>query len=202
MENRRSLFRGFKNFGSLMRDVVHEHKELKKELNKNPNAPAEFFRPPGALPEAEFLNKCTQCNDCMEACTPGAIYKHFDPNSKANLTPIIAQDVIPCELCEDTPCVTACQEGALVLEEDEKPVIGKVQIYIDNCYSWNGIDPECSACAEACPLPEKAIVADSQGRMRVKTALCNGCALCTHVCPEFHNAIKVVALTEERTAPQ
>ena len=202
MDNRRNLFRGVKNFGSLMRDIVHEHKELKKELNKDENAPAEFFRPPGALPEPDFLDKCTRCNDCMEACTPGAIYKHFDPMSKANLTPIIAQDVIPCELCEDTPCVTACQEDALVLEKGETAIVGKVQIYIDNCLTWNGIDSECSECYDNCPLPEKALKIDKDGHMRVLNSLCTGCGLCTHVCPEFPGAIKVVPLTEDRKTPK
>lgn len=200
MHRRKLISEGFKGFGGLIRQAVQETKKARREEAKPVDGPADLFRPPGALPEHDFLNACTKCNDCMDACPHGIIYKHFDTYSNANLTPVISPSCMPCEMCEDTPCVTACDEGALVLAEGEKPKIGIARIYIDHCFTWTG-EAECTACEELCPLPDKAIAADSQGRMRVKPALCDGCGHCVSHCPVGPDAIEVVALTNERTQP-
>ena len=203
MDRRRLLGRSFKNFGGLMRDVVHEHKKQKRELAKGDttNKPAELFRPPHAIPEPLFLDACTRCNDCQDACPEGSIYKHFDPGDKTNLTPVMDTNSLPCAMCEDTPCVTACNEGALVKREGDKTKVGLARIYIDHCLTWTGEDPDCHSCLDLCPLEEKAIHLDSQGRMRVRNSICDGCGHCVSHCPEGPMAIEIVPLTEMRKTP-
>ncbi len=203
MDRRRLFGNGLKNFGGLMRDVVHEHKKQKRELARGDttNKPAEFFRPPFALPEPQFLDACTKCNDCQDACPEGAIYKHFEPSSINNLTPVMDTNALPCAMCEDTPCVTACGEGALLRPDDEVAKVGLARVYVDGCATWNGIDPECKLCLDLCPLPEKALHLDSQGRMRVRNSLCDGCGHCVSHCPEGPVAIEIVPLTKDRRQP-
>ena len=202
MDRRRLFGNGFKNFGSLMRDVVHEHKKQKRELAKGDTThkPAEFFRPPYAIAEPLFLDACTRCNDCQDACPEGSIYKHFAPSDNTNLTPVMEPNSIPCAMCEDTPCVTACEEGALVKNE-EGIKVGLARIYIDNCATWTGVDPECNSCLDLCPLPEKALHLDKEGRMRVRNSICDGCGHCVSHCPEGPMAIEIVPLTESRKVP-
>lgn len=79
-----------------------------------PARPTGWPRPPGALPEPEFLATCTRCDQCVKVCPhwalkvaglrdgppPGTPFLH-DPASAA------------CATCPDMPCITACEPGAL-----------------------------------------------------------------------------------------
>ena len=73
-----------------------------------------LLRPPGALPEAEFLLSCTRCNGCVEACPHGSIVKAPPQAGPAAGTPQILPANLPCYLCEDLPCIKACSDGALL----------------------------------------------------------------------------------------
>lgn len=73
-------------------------------------------RPPGALAnEKAFLEKCTGCDKCMAACPYNVIT--IDDLEKRD--PFIEQEVQPCRWCEDTPCIKACDSGALRLFHPE-----------------------------------------------------------------------------------
>lgn len=67
------------------------------------------MRPPGALPEAEFQQRCTGCDECMKAC-PFNVIMIEDQKLRH---PVIYPEKDPCVHCEDTPCITACPTGAL-----------------------------------------------------------------------------------------
>jgi ferredoxin-type protein NapG len=69
----------------------------------------DWLRPPGAVEELLFLERCTKCNDCVTACPPGAIAAH-----PRDGTPVLFADQSPCLLCEDLPCITACGTEALL----------------------------------------------------------------------------------------
>ena len=72
-----------------------------------------WLRPPGAVEEKAFLSACTQCTDCQMACPYDSI-RRLGPEFGANAgTPAIIPDESPCYLCEDMPCITACEPGAL-----------------------------------------------------------------------------------------
>ena len=75
--------------------------------------PAQALRPPGALPEANFLGACIRCGLCVRDC-PYDTLKLAEPGSEvATGTPyFIARDV-PCEMCEDIPCIKACPTNCL-----------------------------------------------------------------------------------------
>ena len=72
-----------------------------------------FTRPPGALPEAEFLAACSRCGDCVRACEPLALRKAGPEMGRLYETSIIVPSENPCTLCEGLPCVAACGTGAL-----------------------------------------------------------------------------------------
>ena len=76
----------------------------------------DWLRPPGAVGEALFLERCTKCSDCVKACPHDSIVFHIDG------TPVIFPDQVPCYLCEDTPCIAACVTEALL------PVAGTEEV--------------------------------------------------------------------------
>ena len=76
------------------------------------------FRPPGALPEEEFLSRCIHCYLCQDVCPVGCI--QMKPDSDADRhTPYIVPRMKGCTLC--LKCGEVCPTGALqplALKED------------------------------------------------------------------------------------
>jgi ferredoxin-type protein NapG len=146
-----------------------------------------ILRPPGALPENDFLNMCIKCGQCAEAC------KNRDSNpdrtnTKSTLkmaragegmpvgTPFFIPSDIPCYMCTDIPCVPVCPTGALdeasVSSEVEgkqkldinKSVMGLAVVDEESCVAFWGI--QCDACHRACPLLDEAITLEYRRNSR------------------------------------
>lgn len=152
-----------------------------------PNSDLAFplLRPPGALAESEFLEACTRCGDCVKACTPGAITKASERMRAAAETPIIDPAISPCLLCEDFPCITACETGALRIEAPS--LLGTAHLQPLDCL--NRLGTTCSVCVERCPVPGALFWAN--GVPDVASALCTGCGQCHYACPAPINAIAI-----------
>ena len=75
-----------------------------------------WIRPPFAQAELEFLLACTRCDKCIEACPHDVIFK-LPARLGAQVVGTPAMDVLNkgCHLCEDWPCVNACEPDALRL---------------------------------------------------------------------------------------
>lgn len=160
-----------------------------------------WIRPPFALAEPLFLDACTSCGKCAEACTYGVLFDlPASVGGKAVGTP--AMDLLKrgCHLCEDWPCVSVCEPGALKQvdpdEDDEEPrplppKFARVSIDTDTCLPYAG--PECGACAYACPVPG-ALNWDGP-KPSIDQDACTGCALCREACITEPNAIKVASMS-------
>ncbi len=149
-------------------------------------------RPPGALPEIEFLVACTRCGECSTACPPGAILTLDHRAGAASGTPFL--DVNrhrPCVLCTDAPCMPACPTGALQVIPVHDAVMGTAKVARDQCTAWLG--ESCVRCSIVCPLKSAAIVVDTEGRPWVDPRGCTGCGLCVAVCPTTPKSIEVEA---------
>ncbi|MBI6546388.1 MAG: hypothetical protein HY692_06305 [Cyanobacteria bacterium NC_groundwater_1444_Ag_S-0.65um_54_12] len=80
-----------------------------QEVNPLVQEPARTLeRPPGALPEPEFLRRCTRCGDCSRFCHFAALRP--DPDGLPWLWDPASH---PCYRCEGFPCIAACSTGAL-----------------------------------------------------------------------------------------
>ena len=110
------------------------------------------LRPPGAVPEAQYLSMCIKCGQCLQVCPYDSI-KLEDIDGKAGVgTAYIAPLERGCYLCEAFPCVLACPTGAL---DHEANVIEKV--HMGMAIVVNG-----SACLA---LTNEKVTAEMVGRM-------------------------------------
>jgi len=80
-------------------------------------APARL-RPPGAVPEEEFIGLCIKCGQCLQVCPYDSI-KLEDIDGKVGVgMAYIEPRERGCYLCEAFPCILACPSGALDHEHD------------------------------------------------------------------------------------
>lgn len=143
--------------------------------------PPKWLRPPGALEENAFLAACTQCTDCRTACPYDSI-RRLGPEFGASAgTPAIIPDESPCYLCEDMPCIAACEPGALRPLERRDVSMGLAVLEREKCYVAQG--QPCDYCFTRCPLKDSAIVRTSSGLPVIMEAGCVGCGVCAYLCP-------------------
>ena len=160
---------------------------------------AAAIRPPGALPEAELLDRCARCQECVRVCsTTGGCLQPIglEAGLEGVWTPVVSPAAGYCEY-NCNLCGQVCPTGAisvLSLAEKQKLQIGIARFNKDHCIPWYKMQ-DCLVCEEHCPTPEKAIrfdereVTDPDGSTRtvkfprVDEALCIGCGICENKCP-------------------
>lgn len=149
-----------------------------------------WLRPPGALPEAQFLDTCQRCGDCIKACPATAIRSLVDDDPKRRGTPVIMPDLGACVVCSDLACMPACPTGALSTLADPHDIqMGLARVNHALCTRTHGDD--CTACVDLCPLGADAIRLDDAGAVSVVEDGCVGCGVCQFNCPTTPRAIVV-----------
>jgi len=167
--------------------------------------PAEAIRPPGALPEKDFLSACTRCGMCVRDCPYDILKLSELGENVASGTPYFTARTGPCEMCEDIPCIVACPTNALdhSLTDIDKSRMGlAVMIDQEACIAFLGL--RCEVCYNACPLQSKALKLVVRPNTRtgmhaifqpvVYSEYCTGCGLCEKVCILEESAIKVLPI--------
>lgn len=174
------------------------------------------LRPPGALPEEDFLSRCIRCFRCGDACPNRAIVALNEvngadfsrkPRSCERGTPVIFPRRQACMLCNGVDgdqllCTEACPTGALVRVQkqvadiQDKVDMGKAHVDTNICYSFNGAS--CGVCVRACPFEGKALRAGLFERPVLDPSYCVGCGCCERACIRYPQAI-AVARPEGRT---
>lgn len=167
-----------------------------------------YLRPPGAGNENDFVMACTGCGECKTACPKDAILPLGEAYGDAKDTPCLLPSMEPCRLCEDQPCVAACEPGALKLLPVPEQRMGTLKVIADRC--WAAMGQPCDYCVTACPLETPAIhFTGSVGRSLVELdeERCIGCGLCLYYCTATPRAIEIVpnfhdpAITSQGTEP-
>lgn len=153
-----------------------------------------FLRPPGSLPEKDFLARCIRCNQCGEAC-PNTAIQFMGPSEGWSTwgTPRIIPREQACILC--MKCGEVCPTGAIQPVRDElKDILAKVKMgraVVDesHCLSYQG--KTCGVCYRACPLADVAMTIGYLEQPTV-TSACVGCGLCERVCIQLPQAVRVI----------
>ena len=171
--------------------------------------PPTAIRPPGALPENDFLGACVRCRLCVRDCPYNTLKLSGFGDPVATGTPYFTARNVPCEMCEDIPCVAACPTGAL--DKQLKKIVDArmglaVLIDHENCLNWQGL--RCDVCYRVCPVIDKAITLEPQQNVRtgkhslfipvVHSDACTGCGKCEKSCVLERAAIKVLPVTLAR----
>jgi polyferredoxin len=171
------------------------------------------IRPPGSVPEKEFLERCIRCAECMKVCPNDALHPaFFEAGVEGVWTPILIPRIGYCEhSC--VLCGQVCPTGAIqhIAEEQklgigQKPIsIGTAFYDVGRCLPWSMSTP-CIVCEEFCPTSPKAIWVEEADvpkrlpifgqdgaapametvhvqRPHVDPSLCIGCGACEKVCP-------------------
>ncbi len=155
-----------------------------------------FLRPPGALPEQEFLSACVRCLKCVSVC-PNACLKAHDLSAgfEQALTPYLIARERGCILCGE--CAEVCPTTALTVfgktRENWRVEVdmGTARVNKDLCFSYNG--RTCGACYQACPLAGEAMKIGVFEQPIMQPENCVGCGLCEQACLHLPQAIRVVA---------
>jgi ferredoxin-type protein NapG len=163
------------------------------------------LRPPGALAEGAFDSACIRCGQCVQACPYQTLKLATLLSPRAAGTPYFVARDIPCEMCEDIPCVVACPSGALdpnLTDIDQARMGLAVLLDHENCLNWQGL--RCDVCYRVCPQIDKAITLELQHNVRtgkhamflptVHSQDCTGCGKCEQACVLEQAAIKVLPM--------
>ncbi len=161
----------------------------------NKSGAKDIIRPPGALPEADFLALCTRCGECMKICPTKVIQPEgIEQGLMGFATPKMVMRMAGCDQ-ECNLCGMVCPTGALrhlEVEEKRYAKLGTAEINKERCLVWAWNKP-CLICDEICPY--NAIVFHTIEGMRrpiVIPSRCNGCGWCEYACPvEGESAIRV-----------
>ena len=129
-------------------------------------------RPPWALEENRFLELCTVCNKCIDACEESILIK------AGGNYPAVDFKRGECTFCKS--CVDSCQSGALAYSETAWELALDIS---DSCLAKSSV--VCSVCGEQCETrairfkPAPGCVAQPE----ISQLLCSGCGACIQYCP-------------------
>jgi polyferredoxin len=182
------------------------------------------IRPPGTVAEAEFLERCIKCDQCINVCPTNVL----QPSTLAEggleglWTPVMDFAVGFCQL-NCTLCSEVCPTGAIQkisLEQklglaqfkDEGPIrLGTAFFDRGRCLPW-AMETPCVVCEEVCPVSPKAIGTYDEEFTRwdgtkvvlnkpyIRPELCIGCGICERECPVVDSAaVYVTAVGETRS---
>jgi ferredoxin len=181
-----------------------------------------LIRPPGSVPERDFMERCIRCAECMKVCPNNALHPAFLESGIEGLwTPILIPRIGYCEpSC--VLCGEVCPTGAIqkitevqklgdAVRHIEPIKIGTAFYDHGRCLPWSMATP-CIVCEEFCPTSPKAIwveeidTPDRNGapvhvqRPHVDPKLCIGCGACEKVCPvQDRPAVYVTSVGESRS---
>jgi polyferredoxin len=186
---------------------------------------ARLIRPPGALDEKDFLERCIRCGECIKACPNDALHPSL---TEAGLEGVWTPTVVPrigycepsCVLCSQV-CPTGAiwktnssEKGWVAAQADSNAKtirIGTAFFDRGRCLPW-AMATQCIVCEEWCPTSPKAIylrsaeVVDVNGEVKrvmqpyLDPQRCVGCGACEFACPvRVHPAVYVTSIGESRS---
>jgi len=156
-----------------------------------------LVRPPGAVPETNFLSRCVRCGECMTACPTNTLQPIWlIAGFPAMFSPAITPRRGFCDpLCHE--CGNVCPTDAI------RPIgksdriwakTGTAHIIREKCLAWE-FKKNCMVCDEVCPYDAIEFLKEKGSKVPVPHVMenkCAGCGYCEHFCPVQNQAAIVV----------
>jgi ferredoxin len=171
-------------------------------IGSDPADPANaVLRPPGSVPEAQFLEQCIRCDACLKVCPNDVLQPlGFEHGLDGLWTPVVRPDWAGCDPSCNA-CGQSCPTGAirdLVLEEKRHARIGLAEVNTSTCLPWAGTEA-CQLCVDECRAAGYDAIEFRQARTEVSedgtpvegsgfvaplvdVSKCVGCGLCQTRC--------------------
>ena len=145
-------------------------------------------RPPWALTEQLFTERCIRCDDCINACPTGILHRGRGGFPQVSFR---HGECLFCDMCSKV-----CTTGA-VYRTARPPWHLVASIDPQTCIAFQGV--ECRACADPCdtrairmrPRPGGVTLPE------IRLSACNGCGACYAPCPV--RALKIQPYRGEET---
>jgi len=158
-------------------------------------------RPPGSVPEQEFLQMCIRCGECFKACPNNVLQAEgFEQGLEGLWTPKVEADWAGCE-SSCNACGQVCPTGAiraLPLQEKKVARMGLAIVNEQTCLPFADRE-DCDLCVQECnaagyhaieyiqvgtQADENGMPIEGTGRLApaVVDHLCVGCGLCQTRC--------------------
>jgi len=175
-----------------------------------------LIRPPGSVPERQFLRLCIRCGECYQACPNNVLQPvGFDRPVSELWTPQVVANWSGCEpSCNN--CGHVCPTGAiraLPMAEKCAAHIGLAVVNQRTCLPYIGFEGNCRMCADECTaagyeaidMVRINVAIDTGGKPIegsgdlvpvVDPAKCVGCGLCQNRCHKI-NVLAEKLLAEE-----
>ncbi len=157
------------------------------------------IRPPGALPEDDFTDRCIRCGSCLGICLTGGLQPTIlEAGLEGVLTPRLVPELGECdEFCNN--CGQVCPSQAirnLPLKEKRNFKMGTAGVNRDFCIAWSQ-DKLCLICKEYCPYLAVGTLKNKNGVSSpvVFPELCRGCGLCEKNC--FARPSRAITVSNE-----
>jgi ferredoxin len=174
-----------------------------KALGASPSGDGAFLpvRPPGSVPEGEFLQMCIRCGECFKACPNNVLQPlAFEQGLVGLWTPAVKADWAGCE-SSCNACGQVCPTGAiraLPLEEKKVARMGLAVVNQQTCLPYAGREA-CQLCVDECvnagynaiefirvgtEVDDLGMAVEGSGYLAplVQAGKCVGCGLCQTRC--------------------
>ncbi len=168
-------------------------------------------RPPGSVPEKEFLELCIRCGECFKVCPNNVLQPlGFQQGWEGLWTPQVVADWAGCEPSCNA-CGLACPTRAiraLPILEKKAARMGLAIVNSNTCLPWAGREA-CQLCVDECAAAGYEAIefirvhstADASGRPiqetgflapQVRADKCVGCGLCQTRCYSINRKTKTL----------
>ena len=134
------------------------------------------IRLPYVLDEITFIEKCTQCSDCITACPENIIEKGEGGFPEINFTKG------ECTFCNK--CVDVCKAPLFKTIDTESAFELDIAIK-DSCLAANQV--HCQVCQDSCEAEAISFIYlhSSVPQPQISLESCNGCGACVAICPQL-----------------
>ena len=195
----RRAFIGATAIGALLGFVHFASAKRILSPNSGPRArPLALLRPPGALPEIEFLSRCVRCGLCMRACPTNGLQPAWSSGWVEDIfSPVLTPKSGNCRH-DCNACGLVCPTHAIAplpLAQKQWAKIGTADVVESRCLALSYNQP-CIVCYEACPYGAIDLVRVPNVKVpvpMVNAERCYGCGCCEQNCPTRRPAIVVKA---------